>query len=1178
PLGLTKGTGFVGAGTRTQLNTLLATGTTTTPVSNLPAGCTSTSGFSPVTGQACSTVSTLPTGCTSTTGFSPVTGQSCAGGTTTPVVTPVTGSGMTVALASDSPSNTTLVTGQAIAPLAKFVLTNSDSVTATITKVELQRLGVSADTTLSNVYLFNGTTRLTDAATISQGKVTFNSPSGVITIPAGQSVVVTVVSDIDATTSTSGQTVGVSLIGLTSNVEVKSTLPLNGGIQTIASANLAAVALTSVLPTATGLKVNAGTSDYTIFSTILTVTNRNVNLSGVTLKQIGSIPTDALENIQLYVNGIAVGSSIALSSDGTARFVLATPYEIKSGDTLEVRANVVKGSSRLFSFSLQNASDLVLTDSVYNVNVVATGIPANTSSVTINEGSVSVTTDSTFNTTSITTGTSNATLAKYNFKAYGEDVKVSYLNVVPSTPMDNVVVYVNGSPVTSNQNYTSGTLQFSLGSSLTIPANTTVSVEVRGDTKVNGVNIPTGPISVSLVRYANNAQGVSSSTLITAPSASITGPTLTIGTGTLTLNTSSSFPNGNIIPNTANQKIGSYVFQSGDSESVRINSINVKVAASNINNLSNLYVKYNGISSQTIPTPQSSNNISVNVELGASQSMVFDVYADTGALASTSSTIAVSAASVTTAGADVGAAATPQVSVLTLVAASGQTYNVTINGTLYSEPGTATVATDATNLATKIAADAAVASAVASGNVITITAKTAGLTGFTISSTPVITTVSTTAGTDQTAAVPNVRSITISGDPVSGDIVKLTIGANSYSVTANSTTLDTAIEIADALAASANGNATFGAVDGGDGIITLTARSAGAAANLVTVTPSVTLIGGSVQTTLSANVTGVASNSTVAVNPKVGQAMVITSPTLQTPTLVASSSPANQYVLAGSQGVIAYYQLAATNGSVTIDEINFTVDNAKAITEIIVEGKSSIITPTTGTTAGTAKISGLNYVIPAGYSGKTLPVTVKFNTVGLYGGAATKDTAKVSISSVKYTAGNLTTTLTPAAVVDSNTMTLAGGMPSVSLAASNRTGLATGSTLLGSVTVGATKDGGAIKVQTLAIKVGLTTATLDGNFSVKVGGSNVTVNATAAAKGEQVITLTDSYGIASGSSVTFDIYANVASADANSSVTTELGAAASFLWTDVEGGTASGLNGTLLPNYSTNVTSVVKNF
>ncbi|MGI6341133.1 MAG: hypothetical protein ACOX0B_02920 [Minisyncoccales bacterium] len=409
-----------------------------------------------------------------------------------------------------------------------------------------------ADTTLANVYLFDGTTRLTDAATISQGKITFNNPYGVVTIPAGNSVIVTVASDI--ATGTAGQTAGVALIGLTSNVEVKSTLPITGGTQTIASADLAEVTVGTVSNPSGSVSVNAGATGYTVFQAPITVTKREVELKGATFKVIGSIPTDALENIKLYYNGILVSDAVTLASDSTARFVLSTPKKIQSGN-LEVRADVVKGSSRNFSFSLQNASDLVVVDSVYNVNAVVKGTPKTAGTVTISQGSVSITQDSTFNKTSVTGGVSNVTLAKFNFKAYGEDVKISQLEVKPTldgvkeaggnaiTTIDNVTIYANGAPITTNKNIASGNTEtFNLGSSLVIPANTVVSIEIKGDTKgsktvggryTNNVNMAEGSIQMDLVAGSNNAQGVSSMQLTST--AAISGQNLTVGSGTLTL-------------------------------------------------------------------------------------------------------------------------------------------------------------------------------------------------------------------------------------------------------------------------------------------------------------------------------------------------------------------------------------------------------------------------------------------------------------------------------------------------------------------------------------------------------------------------------------------------------------------------------------------------------------------
>lgn len=95
--------GIVGPMTRS----VLGGGAVVTP--GLPAGCTSTAGYSPVTGQPCSGGSgvNLPAGCTSTVGYSPTTGVKCDGTSTPPVTT--TGEGVVTLSYAPVPANSTSV-------------------------------------------------------------------------------------------------------------------------------------------------------------------------------------------------------------------------------------------------------------------------------------------------------------------------------------------------------------------------------------------------------------------------------------------------------------------------------------------------------------------------------------------------------------------------------------------------------------------------------------------------------------------------------------------------------------------------------------------------------------------------------------------------------------------------------------------------------------------------------------------------------------------------------------------------------------------------------------------------------------------------------------------------------------------------------------------------------------
>ncbi len=527
----------------------------------------------------CSTTTTTTTGTTTTT----------TGTTTGPV---------TAMLATDTPAAGTVVAGQTTADLLHVAFNGS----GTVTSMTFQRTGMSLNTDLSNVYLYNGATRISDAASVnSLGTVTF---SGLNFMVSGSTNVAV---KADVSTSAVGSSVGLTMTGFTAGGTTTTvSLAGNSMFESTGAGLLGYVGFTTTMIATSTPSVTAGTTNFTAWESTTNVGLHNMMLKSAAFQYTGSAPLTSLANLGLYVDGTKVASSAGVNAYGYVVFdMTSAPFTLTTGTHIvDVRADVVNGASRNFKFTLQNAGDFMVTDSNVGVNAsactaycgattapFATFSPIASGSITISGGSLSFVTDPSFSSvTNVTGGATNAVIAKYKVNAYGEDAKITQVTVTPSvtgTPttgsntstLQNVQLYYNGAPIASSQQWSgSGMLTFNLNSSLIIPAGTTSSsFEIHADMRnSDGVNYASGTVNAAVACTAN---GVYSYNTLTCSIPSSTA--LTIQTGLLSMSKSSAYLNQTISPNTSAVQLGSYTLANlSSSEALHVTNIRVALGCS----------------------------------------------------------------------------------------------------------------------------------------------------------------------------------------------------------------------------------------------------------------------------------------------------------------------------------------------------------------------------------------------------------------------------------------------------------------------------------------------------------------------------------------------------------------------------------------------------------------------
>lgn len=566
------------------------------------------------------------------------------GNSNSPVVT----GPISVSLGSNSPAAGTLVAGQARAKLATFTFTGN----ATLTNLKLKRIGVSSDDTLSSIYLYDGATRLTDNASVSTGIISFNEPSGLFTVNGSKTISV----EANIATGTSGQTVGVMVDSFMSGDVSGSGAP-SGALHTIASVTDFGTIDFASSTTPSTATITAQ-PDYTMWQNNVTVGVRKVWLKSIAFRQIGSVLSGDLSNFRLYIDGVQRGSTMtSLDSRGYLTFDFnASPIELSTGSrTIKLVGDIINGSNRNFSFSVQQAADASFVDSQYNASILPTAASSTFSARTSGTQSIDTGTLQVIKRTDSPSGdvvkdASNQVLARYDLKAYGEKMKVESFRVRVDDDDDsteftlrNGALYLDGNQIGSTKSIaadtdtTLGYTEFTFGSSAIVTPGTPRILEIRTDIYDNDGNTNNvaadDTLQIEVGAGTSNVQRLTSLGYATAPSSYAEANTVTVKTGTVTMTKNTAVGDATFVAPAYGRLLGSFNIQASATEGSTLTNVEVDTTEADAfdvaTDVTNLYIKLGTYTSPIKPTiTDDDNNFSVNVGLTAAQSITLEVYGD----------------------------------------------------------------------------------------------------------------------------------------------------------------------------------------------------------------------------------------------------------------------------------------------------------------------------------------------------------------------------------------------------------------------------------------------------------------------------------------------------------------------------------------------------------------------